>query len=470
VAARSGQLAYSLFYNNGYEIQRIDAPTTMAGTPPSEALAALGAGVLPPRKSDSGYVAALLADVRFGLPSTTASFRVTSYQPHLSLDYVEPAAVGVGVSSFGTVAGGGTALHFSDMLNFHELTTAFETSTSGEGFGDLARNFTGMAQYLNQRHRWNWGFVGGQIPFVSGAVAQGVAAVDNQPALVQQEILFWQINRQAAAIAQYPFSRAQRVEFAAGWQNISFTERARTQAFAPDGSLLLDQTQSSPTPTALNMANGTAALVYDTSVFGGTGPVMGQRYRLEGGIAGGSLNFSTLLADYRRYFSLARPLSVAGRILHYGRYGGDAEDPRLSDFFLGYPELVRGYSPGSFSAQECGPALQQNGSCPIFDQMVGSRIAVANAELRLALLGPLGVIPSFKFPPVTMAGFFDGGVAWTSASKASFLGGPRSGISSEGVALQINLLGFAVGQVSLAHANDRPLKPWIWQFSLLPGF
>ena len=114
--------------------------------------------------------------------------------------------------------------------------------------------------------------------------------------------------------------------------------------------------------------------------------------------------------------------------------------------------------------------IVQSGSCPIFDQMVGNRIAVANAELRLALLGPLGVIPSFKFPPVTMAGFFDGGVAWTSAEKASFLGGPRSGVSSEGVALQINLLGFAVGQVSLAHANDRPLKPWIWQFSLLPGF
>ncbi len=34
--------------------------------------------------------------------------------------------------------------------------------------------------------------------------------------------------------------------------------------------------------------------------------------------------------------------------MHYGRYGSDAEDPRLIPLFLGYPEFVRGYGIDSF--------------------------------------------------------------------------------------------------------------------------
>jgi hypothetical protein len=31
-------------------------------------------------------------------------------------------------------------------------------------------------------------------------------------------------------------------------------------------------------------------------------------------------------------------------------------------------------------------------------------------------------------------------------------------------------MGFAIGQISLAHPNDRPQKGWLWEFSFLPGF
>jgi hypothetical protein len=71
---------------------------------------------------------------------------------------------------------------------------------------------------------------------------------------------------------------------------------------------------------------------------------------------------------------------------------------------------------------------------------------------------------------VQAAWFYDAGEAWTSFSKAGFLGGPRSGVSSYGAALRINLLGYAVGEVSLAHPNDRPGRGWLWQFSLVPGW
>jgi hypothetical protein len=34
----------------------------------------------------------------------------------------------------------------------------------------------------------------------------------------------------------------------------------------------------------------------------------------------------------------------------------------------------------------------------------------------------------------------------------------------------VNLLGFAIAQISFVHPNDRPAKGWMWEFSLLPGF
>src|SRR5256885_12220925 len=82
--------------------------------------------------------------------------------------------------------------------------------------------------------------------------------------------------------------------------SVDFDAQSRVQAFSLlDGSLLLDQAQHIPTPKSLNMGTGNAALVYDTSVFGGTSPIMGQRYRLEVGRFGGCLNFGTPLAGYR---------------------------------------------------------------------------------------------------------------------------------------------------------------------------
>src|SRR5581483_3168117 len=112
--------------------------------------------------------------------------------------------------------------------------------------------------------------------------------------------------------------------------NIGFVAQANTTAVSAfTGDLLIDRTQDLPTPDALHLGSLAAALVYDTSIFGGTSPVRGMSYRFELGGNTGSLTYSTGLADFRRYFMLVRPLTLAGRLLHYGRYGGGAEDSRL---------------------------------------------------------------------------------------------------------------------------------------------
>jgi outer membrane protein assembly factor BamA len=171
----------------------------------------------------------------------------------------------------------------------------------------------------------------------------------------------------------------------------------------------------------------------------GISPVWGQRYRFEVSGNHGSL-YTTALADYRRYFRLPGKLSLAGRILHFGRYGGGAEDSRMQDLFLGYTSLVRGYTTGSFRASECGPRLQTYGDCPALDQLFGSRIAVANAELRLPLLGSFAVIPSRHIPPVEAAVFYDAGAAWRKTEIATFENASRHAVKSYGGTLRVNLM------------------------------
>jgi outer membrane protein assembly factor BamA len=161
--------------------------------------------------------------------------------------------------------------------------------------------------------------------------------------------------------------------------------------------------------------------------------------------------------------------TIAGRALHYGRYGSGGEDVRLVPLFIGYPQLVRGYTIGSLSADECSSTI--NGSCPEFDRLVGSRMAVANLEFRFPLLRPFGATGRMYGPlPTEVAFFADGGVAWNDGEKPSFVGGDRRAVSSAGVSFRINAFGFAVAQIDFAKPFQRPGKGWVWGFSLSPGF
>ena len=88
--------------------------------------------------------------------------------------------------------------------------------------------------------------------------------------------------------------------------------------------------------------------MHDSSAFGGTAPAVGQRYRIEAGAVGGDIRYWAPLVDYRHYLLPLPYLTLAGRVLHYGRYGTDAEDPRIGDLFVGSWGLVRGYTVDSF--------------------------------------------------------------------------------------------------------------------------
>jgi outer membrane protein assembly factor BamA len=163
-----------------------------------------------------------------------------------------------------------------------------------------------------------------------------------------------------------------------------------------------------------------------------------------------------------------RPYTIAARVLHYGRYGRNSEDVRLMPLFVGYPGLVRGYQFDSFSANECRPTATS--PCPVFDQLVGSRLAVGNLELRFPLIGAF--MGEIHYGPLPVEGvlFADAGVAWNGDVIPTFLGGERDLVRSVGAGVRINALGFAVVEVAAAHPLDRPGNGWLLTFNLIPGF
>jgi outer membrane protein assembly factor BamA len=253
-----------------------------------------------------------------------------------------------------------------------------------------------------------------------------------------------------------------------GFRQIGLTQDVTERLFDLSGQQLTEDTTDLASFPMLNLAQTSAALVYDTSISGLTSPIRGSRYRLELSQSAGSLRYSGVLADVRTYLMPVRPYTFAFRGLYYGRYGGDAEDERLPTLFLGYPGLVRGYDSGSFQAGECG--TQIDGSCPAFDRLIGSRVAIANAELRFPLWGAFGGDQFYGPLPIELAVFSDAGVAWGRTSSLRFTGGDRQPVFSVGAAMRINVLGFAVAEIDYVRPLDRPGRGWLWQFNLRPGF
>ena len=209
--------------------------------------------------------------------------------------------------------------------------------------------------------------------------------------------------------------------------------------------------------------------MHDTSFFGATSPVFGARGRLEIGQSLGSLRYTSLLADWRRYFMPIRPMTIAVRGLHFGRYGADGDSERITQLYLGYPELVHGYGYGSFTASECG-GTEDGRQCAMFTQLFGSRVAVANLEVRIPLAGLKSGEIEYGRVPVELAAFFDAGLAWTADTRPAWMGGSQRVLRSAGGAARVNVLGLFVIEVAASRPFDRPNRSWKWQIGLRQGF
>jgi outer membrane protein assembly factor BamA len=153
--------------------------------------------------------------------------------------------------------------------------------------------------------------------------------------------------------------------------------------------------------------------------------------------------------------------------MHYGRYGGNAMDERFYPLFLGYETLLRGYNSSSFGFDEND----------VYSQLFGSKFAVANIELRFPLFGVLGIGRGYYgILPLDFVAFYDAGIAWgyelegDKDNKPFFLGGKRKPLTSAGIGVRMNLMGFLIMGFNAVKPFNRPAKDWVFQFTIMPGF
>jgi Tol biopolymer transport system component len=485
-ATMADRLVFTVYERNGYNIYGLSDAAQLAGTAPETPQLAANGDPLPallppsPRPTEPAYNRVLTAirDPAFGRPEVTApaTYAVAPYRPRLSLDYLGQPQLGVAAASGPYARGGvygGVGGIFSDVLGYHTVYGTIQAQGQLDEIG-------GNVVYLNQKHRVNWGASVARSPYIVGGYQQGF---DNSGNLHNQLVVYRYFDNSAYGIAQYPFSRVRRVEFAAGVRRITQDVKIQDWTYDASGTALLSYTQTKQDLGHWNLGEATAAMVYDNAIDGYTSPIVGQRYRLEVAPTVGNLQFTSLTGDYRKYF-LVRPVTLAFRGMHFGRYGRDEAVP--SAVFLGYPYLIRGYSYGSVTdgcLQELSGSSTGGQECRVYQSLFGSRIAVANVELRFPLIRNT-LHGNVQLPPVEVFAFADAGAAWgklrdntgaVTATHLQFTRGPgddptdRGFLTSGGVGARINLFGYLIAEANFVNAFDRP-KNWHWQFSFQPGF
>ena len=475
VSPKTGDIAFSLYEDDNYNIYRSGPNTAEVTMGSTTASASAAAGQLPPLRGTGSTITAYLQNPTEGLLPANTNFAEAGYRPALHLAYLGPPTIGVAVGSYGTGAAGSVSAYFSDILGEHNVGLTFQGGGTS-GIGSFADQISGEVFYLNQQHRINWGADLVHLPYVSAFTSSGVVVVNGQAFdAVEQER---DISRydDVSAVSQYPFSQTRRIEFSGGVQHQSFKAELERILFVGDTIVDRSVTQLIP-PVSLNMAHGGAAFVGDSSIFGFVSPIKGTRYRYEVEGYSGDLKFQTALADWRKYF-FANPITFAVRGLHYGRYGTDAASPQITPLYLGNLGLVRGYDLSSFDLRNCSSA-----GCPVFDRLVGTKIALASAEVRVPLFGTKEFGLMSGFVPTELEGFVDAAAAWCKKGESTICPAgseslkikfaknspERVPVVSAGIGARI-LLSYIPIEVYYARPFQRPDSKWVFGFNIIPGW
>jgi Tol biopolymer transport system component len=465
--AASGKIVFSAYLGSYYSIFSLDDPKVLEGQS-FMAQFERNPALLPPRNQPEGSLIGLLKNPLFGLPKDT-NFAVSNYKPKLSLDYVTPPTLAIGVDRYGTYGAGGISAYWSDMLGYHTVIT---TGITGPQIIDTS----GVVAYLNSKKRLNWGLAAQRLVYPYPYYSLYEDVVNGEPALVEDTLIYRIINYDVSGFASYPLNSAQRIELSGGFRRIDFslTRYLHAYSLATGYEIFYSKTHPPASP-GLSYGYVTAGLYYDTGIFGATSPIVGQNYGLAVSPAIGNINFTTISADYRKYFLPVRPFTLAFRALHLGRYGKDAGDERFYPLYIGYWDLVRGYE-----------SLASTASFDYY-RLFGSKMIVANVEFRFPLFRVLGIGKGyFGAWPLEFFGFYDAGLAYASQPgywwgppelgytprdvRPWFAGGTRKPVTSAGIGLRTNLFGVLVLGLNYVYPISQPERGWHFQLAITPGF
>jgi Tol biopolymer transport system component len=411
---------------------------------------------------DAITVAALLDSASLALPDTS-TFRVYDYKAGLRPEAVSQPTIGYAQDNFNRGIVGGTTVIFSDLLGNRRLALA------GAVNGRLSEAQV-YAAYANYAHRLQYVLGVSQMPyyFQGGAVSFDQSGPD---AVIETRSIFRFISREAFAVGMRPKNRFTRYEF--GGRLVSYArDEVQYQRYldAATGYALTDffyqPINKLPTVT---MAAPFAAYVSDNALIGYTSPILGRRYRVQVSPNFGTWNYVEYLADYRRYDPiLFNVLTVATRVTGIARVG--KEEDELPPQYL-RPEFIRGYDDEFYRNRTCDPGREDQ--CVSSYELVGTRVAFANAELRFPVVRrfDLGILP-ISLPPVDGHIFYDAGIAWTGGQDARFRTAQspdlnaRTLLTSWGAGFRLNLFGYAILRMDYAIPLALPEHRGRWSWMI----
>jgi WD40 repeat protein len=428
-----------------------------------------------PAMSDSTLrpltISSLMDSVNFPLPDT-AEFSQSKYKVKFQPDYIARPTIGYTRDNFGRGFYGGSAISLSDILGNHTLIFgAFVNGRISEAMVN--------ATYINQTHRLNWAVSASQEPyyFLEPSDLRGDHVTEDTLVTNLRRI----VSRSVSGFGFYPLSRFQRVELGLAAATITNRRQQIIEPFNPNNGLATDNPSSREFDLGgVSYVQPSAALTFDNSLPGWVGPFYGRRWRLQASQTVGGWRFFEGLVDYRRYDHLLGPLTLATRALYFGRIGRDASQFPV---FIGNTDLLRGNTSGSYYRNECRTSTQSPGAnsytgCAELDRLVGTQLAVGNAELRFPIMTPdMHILPA-AFPPIEGALFYDVGMAWNSGDNLQWSRHAgddpvrvRAPLQTIGASARLNLFNFVVLRLDYSIPQYRPaIKGGYWTLSLGPVF
>ncbi|MEO7712201.1 MAG: peptidase S9, partial [Gemmatimonadaceae bacterium] len=459
VAPTTGRMLFSVFEDQGYAIYGLDSSRTR-GEPVVLGTAVATAAVLPPGDTPGrSTVTQYLKDPLTGLAAGT-DFATLPYKSSFSLDAIGQPSLGVSAGGpLGAGVAGGVSFLFGDQLSDKQIGVGISANGQIQDIG-------GQVVYQNLRNRWNYFGALQHTPYLTGYYGGGTVST--------QELVLTRIFVDQATVGTaYPFSTTRRIEFTGSGTRLAYNTEIQT--YDRFGNAINSRSGGSPYPTSY-YGTGSVAYVGDNSYSAFTNPIQGARYRFEASPTFGSLVYTSALADYRKYVFM-RPLTFAFRGMHFGRYGKDSDDStRMYPLFLGEETIMRGYGYGSIDQEECTASLASGlpGGCPAFSRLLGSRLGLVSAELRIPLFGvPEYGLINFPYLPLTVSPFFDAGQVWNRVDGPTFelsKSGGRGIVTSAGVSARVNVLGYAILEFYAARPFQRPTKQWVYGIQLAPGW
>jgi hypothetical protein len=404
------------------------------------------------RLSETVSVRAMLDSFDFNLPDST-KFREYRYKARLTPEYVAQPSIGYQQGGFGQGTFGGTTVVLSDLLGDRRL------ALSGAINGQLsdAQVFVGYTS-LGRRLQYTTGVIQQPIYLLSNYIQEPLG---NDQFSESQEITRLVV-RQVFAAGLYPLNRFTRFELGARFQNIDQQKFPFTR--------LVDYQQGYATgfergPTqnvaSANTISPYLAFVTDNTMFGNTGPISGRRMRLEVEPSVGTWKWTEYVADIRGYYPiLFNYVTFATRFTSSMSVGRD--ELRFPKW-IGRPDFIRGYNREDLGSITCTGLPTDDGTSCNSVELIGSRVAFANAELRFPIIRSFGARLPIGLPPIDGLFFYDAGVAWSKGQQilASRPEGydfsrQRALLQSYGFGVRMNLFGIAIVRWDWAVPVSRP--------------